>query len=167
MSATLVGEPVAETAKLWRYFDLPKLLALLQSGTLYFARIDQLSDPFEGYPTKEESTLAANTLLDPVLGIQSHIIRNCAYASCWSQYDFENAAMWTTYGTTDGGVLIQTTLGTLADSFPPSVYLGQVRYVSDSANELSTPIQQPAERMLRKLSTNEKFARYGLTRKSY
>ena len=151
MSAKLIGERVGDAAKLWRYFNLPKLLDLLQTQALYFSRVDKLNDPFEGYPTRKESSVAANTLLDPILDVQSHLIRKCTYVSCWSQYDVENAAMWTTYGTADGGVLIQTTFSQLASLLPSSVYLGKVRYVSDNANELLAPAREPGEAMLRKL----------------
>ena len=36
------------TAVLWRYMSLAKLLALLKDRSLFFARADKLSDPFEG-----------------------------------------------------------------------------------------------------------------------
>lgn len=35
-------------SKLWRFMDLGKFLSLIQMGSLYFARSDQFSDPFEG-----------------------------------------------------------------------------------------------------------------------
>ena len=151
MAATLIGESVAGKAMLWRHLSLPKLLHLLQARALYFARVDQLSDPFEGYPTTREIRIASRTLLDPVLRIQSDLIRKCAYVSCWSQYDSENAAMWTTYGATEGDVLVQTRFGRLASILPSSVFLGKVRYVPDSAEELSAPERKPAEVMLRKM----------------
>ena len=151
MGAKVVGQSVNDTAKLWRYFSLPKLLHLLQTKALYFSRVDKFNDPFEGYPTTRESRLAANTLVDPVLKVQSRLIRKCTYASCWSQYDVENAAMWTTYGTAEGGVLVQTTFGKLASLLPSSVYLGKVRYISDNDNDLPVTAQNPEERMSRKL----------------
>jgi hypothetical protein len=35
--------------RLWRYMDLAKYLALLDTSTLYLARPDQFDDPVEGY----------------------------------------------------------------------------------------------------------------------
>ena len=49
-----MADAVDGSMRLWRYFSLPKLLHLLQSGALYFARLDQLDDPFEGFPTNTE-----------------------------------------------------------------------------------------------------------------
>src|ERR1700730_7601931 len=34
--------------RLWRYMDLSKFVALIQTAKLHFARADTLGDPFEG-----------------------------------------------------------------------------------------------------------------------
>ena len=38
--------------KIWRYMDLPKLVAFLETESLHFARADTLGDPFEGSWTR-------------------------------------------------------------------------------------------------------------------
>jgi hypothetical protein len=35
-------------ATIWRYVDFTKLVSLLDTKSLFFARADQLGDPFEG-----------------------------------------------------------------------------------------------------------------------
>jgi hypothetical protein len=44
--------PICETpegeAVLWRYMDFAKFLALIKDSSIYFARADQLGDPWEG-----------------------------------------------------------------------------------------------------------------------
>ena len=45
-----------ENERVWRYMDFTKLVSLLHSRTLYFARADKFDDPFEGsYPAKNVS----------------------------------------------------------------------------------------------------------------
>ena len=151
MAAERIGQSIADSESLWRYFSLIKFLHLVQTQQLYFARLDKLNDPFEGYPTTKEVRVAASTFLDPIIHLQSDLIRKCAYISCWSRFDSENPAMWTNYGTGEVGVLVQTTFGRLASVLPPSVCLGKVRYVSDSDSELEAPIREPGEMVLRKL----------------
>ncbi len=38
--------------KIWRYMDLTKLVAFLETGSLHFARADTLGDPYEGSWTR-------------------------------------------------------------------------------------------------------------------
>lgn len=38
----------ASDAKLWRYMDFTKFVAMLNNKALYFCRLDHLGDPFEG-----------------------------------------------------------------------------------------------------------------------
>ena len=40
--------PPEPGAVLWRYMDFTKFVSLLDTQSLYLARADQLSDPFEG-----------------------------------------------------------------------------------------------------------------------
>jgi hypothetical protein len=49
------SHPTDRTIALWRYMDLSKFVALLQTGKLYFARADKLGDPFEGSVTRLNS----------------------------------------------------------------------------------------------------------------
>ena len=85
-----MGDTVDGSAKLWRYFSLPKLLHFLQEKALYFARIDQLNDPFKGFPTsteyvdvKRKASATAMTLMD----VGTVALRSVAYVNCWSQFD--------------------------------------------------------------------------------
>ena len=41
-------QPDEPTIKVWRYMDFTKLVSLIDSRRLYFARVDLLGDPFEG-----------------------------------------------------------------------------------------------------------------------
>ena len=41
-------QPSDGSMKIWRYIDLPKLIAFLETRSLHFARVDTLGDRYEG-----------------------------------------------------------------------------------------------------------------------
>ena len=45
-------QPSDRNIKIWRYMDLTKLVAFLETGSLYFARADTFGDPYEGSWTR-------------------------------------------------------------------------------------------------------------------
>src|SRR5687768_16553080 len=45
-------QPTDGSAKVWRYLDLEKLIALLDARRLFFARADTLGDEYEGSVTR-------------------------------------------------------------------------------------------------------------------
>ena len=63
--------PTNKDIPIWRYMDLGKYLALLDRGSLYFARATLLGDPFEGAPTgmmvAQREYIRANRTTDPKL----------------------------------------------------------------------------------------------------
>ena len=148
-----MGIAVDGSMRLWRYFSLPKLLHLLQSDALHFARLDQLDDPFEGFPTSTEYVETRrnveSSLLRPVMDVTTVALRSIAYVNCWSQFDFENALMWRAYGTDSGGVLIQTSLERLRHALPDYVLLSRVQYVSDDLNQNLADLKARVFRKLR------------------
>ena len=44
--------PTDENIKIWRYMDFTKFLSFIDKKTLFFTRVDQLEDKFEGRFTK-------------------------------------------------------------------------------------------------------------------
>lgn len=113
---------------LWRYLDLPKLLDLLNSEQIYFARLDNFEDNIEGITGKNVSIKFKNqsTPLTPeninkkfdeetqARLIQEDKLRREEYlrnlstsqetqfASCWYLGDRESLAMWKIYSKNDG-----------------------------------------------------------------
>jgi hypothetical protein len=132
-------------ATIWRYLDFTKLVALLDTGSLYFARADQLGDDFEG------SYSRGNVELRPALyrevppehlaqltQFTEAMVRH-SYLNCWSLSAYENAALWGLYVPPHGGVAIRSTFRRLTECFLPSegddppgmgntVHIGRVRY---------------------------------------
>jgi hypothetical protein len=103
--------------KIWRYMDLPKFLDLLQSKTLFFARVDELrkSDKFEcaimRRPPNQKIDFE-NQIKPPVIGLGSiykkfieqleedkinEKILNNVFINCWHINEKECNAMWKIY----------------------------------------------------------------------
>ena len=122
---------------LWRYLDLAKLLAFLQTQSLYFCRGDQLDDPLEGsYPLKNLSTFGNN-----VDGYDARDWRKFVAVSCWHKSDIESDAMWRLYTNNKQGVALKTSWRKLEKAIESQAYLTEVKYidfVNDKA-EIYTP----------------------------
>jgi hypothetical protein len=134
-------------AKIWRYTDLTKLLAVLDSHALYFACVRSMDDPYEAYiryPTFEEYLVEANA--DPECAkltpeqlrqcyhecYHSRDVRNDIFVNCWHANEYESAAMWKLYLSSTEGVAIQSTVGRLIRSLEKSedkILVGLVKYI--------------------------------------
>jgi len=113
---------------IWRYMRLARLLAILQTRELYFARADCLGDPFEG------SYSRANLENKGTIGGRAYTrqLRERSCVSCWHVNESESAAMWKLYGASDHAVAIRSTTRRLISSLHadnPPVYIGNVSYI--------------------------------------
>ncbi len=118
-------EPAPRTS-LWRYLELWKLAHLLQTSKLWFPRITELGDPFEGSALRYADDPRVGRLPEARRGL-----RNVLYVSCWCASRYESAALWGLYGGPHG-VAIRSTAARLREALEPyeaPVYLGRVRYL--------------------------------------
>jgi hypothetical protein len=143
----LITEPPA-SAKLWRYMDVTKLISLLHTSSLFFARADRFLDSWEG-AISESNILAYQAAAGGLPGDQSPILelprifrgfRKHTYISCWHQNEYESDAMWQLYLKSNEGVAIQTTLQSLKASLNNysnhPVYIGLVQYLDYSTRRV-------------------------------
>jgi hypothetical protein len=125
---------------LWRYLDLSKFIALLHDQALYFARADELGDPFEGSLPKQNRKILQETLtLQLGSSKAEQNLNNLAKTnksfltimniSCWHMNEHESAAMWGLYGKSNDAICIQTTYKILASILPEQVNAGLVTYI--------------------------------------
>jgi hypothetical protein len=128
--------PEKEDSKLWRFLNLPKALALLQTGELYFRRSDLLQDMHEGSVTRY---LTKDFYGNLPIGLK-HVpetmrrfrktLRKAVYLNCWYLDDIESEAMWRLYCPDGYGVAIQTRFSTLRNLInSPNIKMGKVHYV--------------------------------------
>jgi hypothetical protein len=107
---------------------LARLLAVLQTSELYFARADTLGDPFEGSYSRANLEQPGT-----IVGREdTRQLRERSCVNCWHLNPDESAAMWKLYGASDHAVAIRSTTRRLIASMREHelpVYIGRVRYV--------------------------------------
>ena len=149
-------QPQDSTQRIWRYMDFAKLSAMLDSKSLYFARIDQLSDAFEGSLSKAEyehwKTVAAegeaNGLIPSdwkgryfdILLMNARRSRKAIYVNCWHANQSESEAMWRLYSPSGYGVAVRSTYRRLVESLPEKVhngcFVGLVQYTDHHTEQM-------------------------------
>jgi hypothetical protein len=138
--------------------DFTKLVSLIDSRRLFFSRVDQLGDPFEGswprinvharqdvpedIPTEHKGSFAMAMKNLPRFNKQwpKH-----AAVNCWHMNEHESAAMWKLYLKSNEGIAVQSSYKNLRDSIVDDerVFLGIIEYIDyenesiDSGNILS------------------------------
>src|SRR5208282_6800049 len=94
-----VLETPSHTCTVWRYMSFTKSVWLVAKESLYFSRLDQHDDWWEGL-------LPRNWNIEYL-----KYIRFNAYINCWHMNSKESDAMWKLYGSSTGEtVAIRTTV---------------------------------------------------------
>ena len=142
-------EQIDDDEILWRYQDLPRYLDLLIRKQLFFTRIDQFEDPFEGKYNEPAKNQAAKEELHKLAEKHSRT-RVAVTVNTWHQNPDENYAMWNIYAK-NYGVAIQTTYKKLKDCFKKTdkpVYIGKIIYYNDERDQV--PKENPMAPFIRK-----------------
>ena len=126
----------------WRYFDFPKFVHLLESSSLYFSRLDLLGDPFEGSVTTADLTALHDSWESmsessgtPIgLYSQHHRLREFdprhqVFVSCWHMSDVESVAMWRLYAGEMKGIALKSSIGKIRGHLPTEGRLRRVKYI--------------------------------------
>ena len=130
--------PSDETV-LWRYLDLEKLLALLESRTLFLCRLDKFRDKWEGtWPDTFLNSLVSRIPEERAKQFlsTSDALRSVHFVSCWHASKYESAALWDQYSR-GSGVALRSSVGRLRGAVTGSYrfIIGEVEYI-DFAAEL-------------------------------
>ena len=132
-------QPPDSSMKVWRYMDVTRLVALMETRSLHFARADTLDDPFEG-SLALRNQMAHEQMITRMLEDQENNPpsavrytrsqlrdmlaqgtlqgRQWVFISCWHGSETESLAMWRQYGSSGGSVVIQSTYQKLLDALP-------------------------------------------------
>jgi len=141
--------------QLWRYMDFTKFLSIIRDSRLFFCRLCQFGDPFEGHhppisydqwregieaskawPSdsgRAERVISANKSM-----VQRHRQEICV--NSWHAQESESAAMWEIYVRSGQGMAIQTTVGDLKESlraYESRLFYGWVQYLDFSKQTLA------------------------------
>ena len=124
---------------IFRYLDFEKFVRLMITKSLYFPRLDELEDEFEGSQRIKirESEFREGALL------KSSLKRLSTFVSCWTCLEGYPNYMWKEYAP-GNGVAIRTTTGKLWNSLeikPDTI--GEVMYRNEDPD--ITPILDATE----------------------
>ena len=117
-----MSESIAPDTTLWRYMDFTRFVSLFLDESLYFCRVDQLGDPFEGNISTIEYDLLMEDRGSEWEKYRENIFeiyrksRKNIYVNCWHSNANESAAMWSLYSTQHDGIAIRTDFQSLRDS---------------------------------------------------
>lgn len=143
----LISAPNGEQV-LWRYLELHKFLDFIQRRSLWFTRVDQFADQWEGeLPSRTEQLFAEHRKVSGFRGgINNEKWKRIRCANCWFTGPDESAAMWQLYSK-DQGIAIRSSIGRLEPAFPSEVTGGSwaifgspVQYV-DYDSDLTAQIE--------------------------
>ena len=149
----IFNAPEDENIKIWRYMDFTKMVSLLDSKKLFFARADRLGDPFEGSLPKSnvESRSHIPAEFSKVnigmyriamleLGKLNKKWPEHTVINCWHMNNHESAAMWRLYLKSNEGIAIQSTYARLKKSLndEEKIYIGMVNYIDYESESIDT-----------------------------
>ena len=104
---------------IWHYMSFAKFVWLIAKRSLYFLRLDQHDDEWEGLISKKSEDIE-----------QGQYLRFTKYINCWHINNSESDAMWKLYGPAGETIAIKTTVGDLKKSLTSGypVYIGKINY---------------------------------------
>lgn len=146
----VVGTDVLEPARdqrIWRYVKLSWFLYLLMEKKLYFSRLWELEDSWEGRVSYAQvndlcvdmDDTQHREFLPTLLQLYTNFAAGCAI-SCWHASETESVAMWQLYATGTDGIAISTTVEKLEASLEidgrrdSNFHIGTVQYIDHEAN---------------------------------
>nr|WP_319540411.1 hypothetical protein [uncultured Methanospirillum sp.] len=157
--------------KIWKFMDFTKFCSLLLDQSLYFSRLDQFEDTYEGFSSdsyieiKCRDNIANNKFpltnenveyVKNLYGIYTRFLRKTSFACCFHINNIESAALWKLYSKTNESVAIQTTVGRLKLCLEKNpkckIHLGKVIY---------------DESQVKKELIDDKIYRFFIKRKSF
>jgi hypothetical protein len=138
----------------WRYLTFPKYISLLTYGALWFAKLNILTDKYEGAMPSiaDAEMLAEYQKFKPAFDASLHDQldtanrrnvedgRELTLANCWFLADFESQQMWDEYGKGSEGIAIKSTIRALSQHVfcdPQMSHVGKVEYVDLNTHLIS------------------------------
>lgn len=137
-------QPLDLDTKVWRYFDISKLIDLLSRKSLFLSRADLLGDEHEGSLTKSNFISRNNYFQSigmhktyPSLEEVAKLENKTTFINCWYFDNHESEAMWKIYCPDNKGVAIQTTYRKLVQSVKDDdfLFIGKITYVDYETEE--------------------------------
>lgn len=132
-------------AYVWRYLNFTQLLSILEQNQIWFTRVDQFEDPYEGTIPKqnvlaEVEDIKGEFCIDSDVAKRIHRLSTgnlnlsvtSAYVNCWNVNENQSAALWEQYVNSPEGVAIRTTENRLSNAIKDDdreLTYGNVEYI--------------------------------------
>jgi len=113
---------ITDEQKIWRYMDLTKFIHLITHEYIYFHKVSEFQDKYEGSLTPLDLEKCS-----PSIAEMTRSQRDWFYVSCWHINDYESNAMWNIYGKNSDCLAIQTDYKTLTNCFK-EIYNDEVEF---------------------------------------
>lgn len=153
-SHTVFNTPSDDTV-IWRYMDFTKYFDILLNSSLFFTRVNLLSDPWEGmyYQKNYSKSHVAETIrgdLDAKTKDQfatalvktaeaQQNMRSSYGVNCWNMTDCDVEFLWKIYAGYEQGVAIQSTIGQYKEAIKTverHVYIGEITYCDHTKDSI-------------------------------
>lgn len=130
-----------DNTTIWRYHTFTEFIAMLTEGALFFCRLDQLHDKWEGvYPKGMLDWWAKNlddgsTFQGEASGLKKFLTAKVIpshFINSWYISEYESDAMWRLYSHNSEGIAVKSTIGRLKGVFqkrPEQIDIGKVKYI--------------------------------------
>ncbi len=137
-----------DDARIWRYMDFPRFVAMLEYGGIFFSPVAAQQDVFEGSLTKagpqeKEELRRALEAAGVRVPAGDHLLprlRAWMSVSSWHASEHESAAMWKLYSASQQAIAIVSQLDklrSLTRDARPAVHVGAVKYISYDSEPLT------------------------------
>jgi hypothetical protein len=123
--------PADDSKTTWRYLTFPSFVSVLQTKQMFFSRLEDLEDPYEGRFTD----VVKCHFPTQVVAASEQFSRHNLCVNCWHMNEYESAAMWAIYAESGTGIAIRSTIGRMKASLhvdPRDVSMCEVQYVDFS-----------------------------------
>ncbi len=148
---------VSDDTVIWRYMPYERLLSILETESIFFAKVTTYEDDlFEGSYNKAstdhytqwlqaneaeltETSTADDQRIENSLWLAEKM-KNLVLVNCWHMNDYESVAMWKLYSNYENGVAIRTTFGRLKKSlegYSKLIHGGAVQYIDIKQHRIS------------------------------
>lgn len=118
---------ITDRTILWKHMNLSRFLAVLVNQSLWFNRLDNFEDVYEGtFPIANRTNAISDELFAKLKSQRKHI-----YVACFHANKFESAAMWSLYSKEEG-IAIKTTGARLKEALAideKPIYMCGVQYI--------------------------------------
>jgi len=131
-------ETPSDDTLIWRYLDIERFIALIESNKIFLSRLDKMKDTWEStWPQKLLENIATHWPKDEYKWFFSDKLKYINFVSCWHESKSESAALWDLYSG-KSGIAIQSTVGSLKRSIceEKSLFLGRVNYIDFEHEDL-------------------------------